>query len=100
MTYSADSNGWLKSGEVIFYLGLGYESSITAAPLEEVSRLFYFGSPELSQQYRIKITSNQAKGFRTLLQKGAGIAYPGDIYIVSSQQLEALRQNGVGFELL
>ena len=100
MTYSVDSNAWLTSGGITFCLGLGHESSITSAPLSEVPSFFYLGGPELSHQHRIRITSEQAKGFRVLLQKGAGIAYAGDVYIVSSRQLEALRQSGVSFEVL
>ena len=52
------------------------------------------------QQYRIRVTTNQSKALSVLLRNGSGKAYKGDIYIVSLEQLENLRTNGVVFEVL
>ena len=54
----------------------------------------------LEQQHRIKITDNTARAFDILLKSGPGIAYPKDIYVVSSRQLEVLTKNRVGFDIL
>jgi hypothetical protein len=55
---------------------------------------------QTSNQYRIRVTTRPKRALSILLRNGSGISYKGDIYVLSLEQLEALRENGVAFEIL